>query len=235
MTVWCEGYDSPVILTIDDLVEKLAYVYANPVRAHRVGSIGAYQGVSSWNMFTSGQLSRKIKRIRRTFLTPIATGRVSAAVRLQEASFVGSQVTETLNFTLSPHAWTTAFPNQITPERLQERVLRRLQEIEAQMAATRERDRISLPTEHEVSSQPIDYPYIPKKFGKRMWCICNDISLRIAFISFVKNLREKARRVRLEWLRGDRREQFPIGLFPPSPPMLANILPAYFRRSLAVL
>ena len=24
VTVWCKGYDSPVILTLDDLVEKLA-------------------------------------------------------------------------------------------------------------------------------------------------------------------------------------------------------------------
>lgn len=26
VTVWCEGYDSPVILTVDDLVEKMTYL-----------------------------------------------------------------------------------------------------------------------------------------------------------------------------------------------------------------
>jgi REP element-mobilizing transposase RayT len=233
VTVWCEGYDSPVILTIDDLVEKLAYVYANPVRAHRSASIGEYQGVSSWGMFTSGQLVREVTRVRRTFLVPIATGKVSTATRLEEAALVENQATEALPFTLSPHAWTTAFENQSTPERLKERVLQRVQEIEAQMATVRERERISLPSEFEVTSQPIDTPYSPKKFGKRVWCICGDIPMRIAFISFIKSLREKARKVRLEWLQGNWREPFPIGLFPPTQPMLANVLPAYFRRSLA--
>ncbi len=35
VSVWCEGYDSPTILTLEDLIEKMAYVYGNPVRAHR--------------------------------------------------------------------------------------------------------------------------------------------------------------------------------------------------------
>lgn len=235
VTVWCEGYDSPVILTIDDLVEKLAYVCANPVRAHRAASISEYQGVSSWRMFTSGQVVREVKRIRRTFLAPITTGKASASVRLEEAALVENQATENLTFTLSPNAWAAAFSNQITTERFKERVLRRVHEIEEEMATIRVRERISLPTEFEVTSQPIGTLYSPEKFGKRMWCICGDITLRVAFISFIRNLRERARKVRLEWLRGNWRESFPIGLFPPTQPMLANVLPAYFRRSLAVM
>ncbi len=235
VTVWCEGYDSPAILTSDDFVEKLAYVYANPVRAHRAASISEYQGVSSWGMFTSRQPVREVKRIRRTFLSPIATGNISTAVRLQETSLVERQATESLTFTLSPNAWTSAFPLQMTPERLNERVSRRVREIEAEMAAIRKKAGIPLPSEFEVSSQPIDIPYEPKKFGRRMWCICSDIPLRIAFISFIKNLREKARKVRLEWLRGNSAEPFSIGLFPPTQPMLVYILPAYFRRSLATV
>ena len=50
---------------------------------------------------------------------------------------------------------------------------------------------------------------------------------------FIKDLRAKAREVRLQWLQGDRSPPFPTGLFPPSQPSLSNILPAYFRRSIA--
>lgn len=235
VTVWCEGYDSPAILTIDDLVEKLAYVYANPVRAHRAASISTYQGVSSWRMFTSGEIVREVKRIRRTFLVQLAAGEASITTRLQEASLVENQATETLIFTLSPDAWTTAFANQSTPERLKRRVLQRVQEIEAQMATLREQERIELPTAFEVSCQPIDTPYSPKKFGKRMWCICGNVPLRVAFISFIKILRERARKVRLEWLRGNFTVPFPPGLFPPTQPILANLLPPHLRRSLAVM
>ena len=235
VTVWCEGYDSPVILTLDDLVEKLAYVYANPVRAHRAASIGTYQGVSSWGMFSSGTLTRQIKRIRRTFLAPVATGNVSATERRHEAAVVENQATEKLSFTLSPDAWIVAFPKQSSPHDVREKLLKRIKEIEHEMAATRERESISLPSDSEIAAQPIDMPYAPKAFGRRMWCICRDIPLRIAFISFIKTLRAKARKVRLQWLRGDWREPFPTGLFPPNQPMLCSLLPAYFRRSIALM
>ena len=235
VTVWCQGYDSPAILTLDDLVEKLAYVYATPVRAHRAASIRAYQGVSSWGMFTTEQSLRKVKRIRRTFVTPISTEIRPYAALLHEASIVEQQATETLSFTLSPDAWTTAFPKQATPHDLKDRVIQRVKEIEREMAMIRDRNNITLPSDIDVISQPIDIPYSPKKFGRRMWCICRDISLRIAFIQFIKELRAKAREVRLQWLQGDRSRPFPTGLFPPSQPILSNILPAYFRRSIAVV
>jgi len=118
---------------------------------------------------------------------------------------------------------------------VREKLLKRIKEIEHEMAATRERESISLPSDSEIAAQPIDMPYAPKAFGRRMWCICRDIPLRIAFISFIKSLRSKARKVRLQWLRGDWREPFPTGLFPPNPPMLSTLLPAYFKRSIAVM
>jgi hypothetical protein len=151
-----------------------------------------------------------------------------------EAAAVENQATEKATFTLSPNAWTTAFPSQSTQEQLNERLLARVQEIEHEVAVIREQQRVSLPSDSELASQPIDTPYVPTTFGRRMWCICRDIPLRIAFISFIKKLRSKAKKVRLRWLQGDRSRSFPTGLFPPSQPVLANLLPAYFRRSIAV-
>jgi REP element-mobilizing transposase RayT len=234
VTVWCEGYDSPTILTLDDLVEKLAYVYANPVRAHMTNSISSYQGVSSWGMFSAGENSREVKRIRRNLLSPIPTARRSAAEWAREAYSLARLSTEVLTFELTPDAWIIAFPNQSTPERVRERLINRIREIESQMAEMREREGIKLPSNDEVTTKPIDTTYNPKKFGRRMWCICGDIPLRIAFISFIKNLRSKARQVRLKWLSGDLGEPFPTGLFPPSQPMLANLLPGYFKRAISV-
>jgi hypothetical protein len=186
-------------------------------------------------MFTTERSLRKVKRIRRTFVTPISTETLPYAALLLEASIVEQQATETLSFTLSPDAWTVAFPKQATPHDLKDRVIQRVKEIEREMAMIRDRNNIILPSDLDVISQPIDIPYSPKKFGRRMWCICRDISLRIAFIQFIKDLRAKARKVRLQWLQGDRSPPFPTGLFPPSQPILSNILPAYFRHSIAVV
>jgi hypothetical protein len=103
------------------------------------------------------------------------------------------------------------------------------------MAVIREQLRVSLPSDSELASQPIETPYAPTTFGRRLWCTCRDIPLRIAFISFIKRLRSKAKKARLRWLQGDRRRSFPAGLFPPSQPVLTNVLPAYERCASPIL
>lgn len=235
VSVWCESYDSPVILTLDDLVEKLAYVFANPVRAHRTDSIANYKGVSSWGMFTSGVLSKEVPRIRRNFIKPLPKGVLSPAEQEREAARLRNLANETLTFNLSPDAWSVAFPNQATPEELNKRVLRRVREIEQEMAVVREKERIGLPTAYQVVTQPIDMPYSPQTFGRRMWCICANIAIRVAFIHFIKQLRAHARDVRLAWARGDLSAPFPVGLFPPCQPILANMLPSFFKRAIGVV
>lgn len=232
VTVWCEGYHSPAILTEKDLIEKIAYVYANPIRAHLAESISTYQGVSSWAMFVTGQQTKQVKRIRRPLVEPLPKRRLSAQQQGQLAWSVEQQSKETLEFTLTPDAWQVAFPKSLTPEELNQRVLKRLQEIETEMAEMRQAKGIRIPSPHKSISQPIDTPYAPTTFGRRMWCICSDIPRRVSFISLVRYLRGQARHVRLNWSRGDYSEPFPVGLFPPCRPILANLLPAFVRNSL---
>jgi REP element-mobilizing transposase RayT len=234
ITVWNEGYHHPVILTLNDLIEKVAYVYANPVRAHRTDSIDNYLGVSSWQMFTSGVMTKEVFRIRRPFLRPLPKGVLSPGEQQREAQRVMAQAKELLSFTLTPDAWTVAFPDQMTTEDFNQAVRARVKEIEQEMAAVREKERIALPTKYQVITQPIDVSYFPTTFGQRMWCVCRIVPVRVAFITFIKQLRAQARDVRLAWARGDFSRRFPVGLFPPCLPMLANILPAVLKRAIAV-
>lgn len=234
VTVWAEGYDSPTILTVDDLIEKLAYVYANPVRAHITDSISNYQGVSSWQMYTTGQHTKEVKRIRRTLLEPLPNEPLSHAQHRRLAETVEAEATETICFTLSPDAWTHAFPGACTPESLNQKLLTRLQEIEREMAHLRQANRIRLPSPHDTTKASIDTTYTPKSFGRRMWCICRDIPLRIAFINFIKELKTQAREIRQRWRQGEISAPFPPGLFPPSQPILANLFPRLFLSTVSL-
>jgi len=233
VTVWCEGYDSPAILTIEDLIEKLAYVYANPVRAHRTESIDDYLGVSSWGMFSSRQLTKQVTRIRRPHLKPLPRTPLSLTQQQQLADAVEQASSETLGFSLVPDAWTKAFPNSLTPQEVNQRVIKRIREIEAEFSLIREAKGIRLPSRQAIINQPIDLPYSPTTFGRRMWCICWDVSLRVSFIALIKSLRAQASEVRKRWREGNRHAPFSPGLFPPCQPPLANLLPAYVRRALA--
>ncbi len=231
VTVWCEGYDSPAILTPADLVEKLAYVYANPVRAHLTDSIENYLGVSSWKMFSSEQHDKATKRIRRNFLTPLPKKSISPSQQEQFASVVQAQSTEEISFKLHPTAWTVAFPYYPSQAELHQKVIDRVREIEQEMALVRAEKVISIPSAANAITRSMHRTYSPKTFGRRMWCISGDIPLRIAFIRFIKTLRKKAYEVRQQWIRGNWTEPFPPGLFPPCIPPLANLLPQFVRRA----
>lgn len=233
VTVWCEGYDSPAILTIDDLVEKLAYVYANPAQANRTDSIGNYLGVSSWHLFTSGQFTKQVQRIRRPLLQPLYRGPLSINNHHQVHNLLEEKAKELIAFTLSPDAWTTAFPNYATPDNLYRRVLKRIKEMEHEAAIARNEKGMSVPSASALISEPMNLPYSPTSFGRRMWCICGDIPIRISFITLIKSLRALGREARQKWAQGYRDHPFPPGLFPPCQPPLANLLPAFVRRSLA--
>jgi hypothetical protein len=89
-------------------------------------------------MFTSGALSKQALRIRRPFIQPLPKGVLSPSEQKRYAAHGAELAKETLTFTLTPDAWTVAFPNQMTIEQFNGKVLRRIREIEQEMAAVRE-------------------------------------------------------------------------------------------------
>ncbi len=48
-TVWCEGYDSPIVLTPLHALVFISYLYANPAKDDLEISIHRYPGLSSCN------------------------------------------------------------------------------------------------------------------------------------------------------------------------------------------
>ena len=61
-TVWCEGYDSPIVLTPIRALMAISYLYANPAKDNLEESIDLYPGVSSWKMFIKGEYSKMWRR-----------------------------------------------------------------------------------------------------------------------------------------------------------------------------
>ncbi len=55
-----------------------------------------------------------------------------------------------------------------------------------------------------------------------MACLSDDIQQRVDFIDYLKGLYEKAREVFEKWKTGDYAIPFPLGLYPPSMPKLAE-------------
>lgn len=210
-TVWGEGYDAVSILTPGDTIEKIAYIYTNPQKAHLVERIEDYPGVSSWKMYTENNLSIVVPRITRPSIYP------SCSVEsLTEDSFE-----KTVEFRLSPNAWMPLFGIQ-EPDAIDGKIQTRIRVLEADHAAVRAKNSTKVLGAQRLRTQSIDKPYVPSKFAKRMWCISKDLELRRNFINTVKGLIDSTKRVYSLWKQGHTQERYPPGMFPPRFPRLVN-------------
>ena len=76
-TVWCDGYDSPVLGNPEDVVRKLVYLYTNPAKDGLVRSIHDYPGLSSFGALTAEEKIQSLKapRLLRPAVKALPKGR----------------------------------------------------------------------------------------------------------------------------------------------------------------
>ena len=212
-TVWVDGYDAVSILTLEDTIEKIAYIYTNPQKANLVERIEEYPGVSSWKMFSQDELSVEVPRITRPSVYPGCT----------VESLTEDSMGQRVELTLSPNAWMPLFGVQDSEiSQINTRINNRIRELEAEFSAKRLKENKKVLGVNRLKRQPIDKPYSPSKFAKRMWCICKDIEIRKNFINSIKVLIDSAKYVYSRWKQGYTSEPYPPGMFPPRFPRLLN-------------
>ena len=221
-TIWCAGYDSPVLLTVDTAIDKIAYTYLNPSNDNLAESIGDYAGFSSWKAFLEGSTKFKAKLIARTDIQPL---KVMDERSYQSAADSLAKDKPDIEFTISPNAWMKCFG--ITAEediaKINERIKQRVRDEEKKSQAQRLAAGRTVMGKSYLLNQRIGAAYTPNRDGKRMYCISSDIELRKQFISWVKRLIAEAKEVLAQWRLGNI-IPYPLGLYPPSFPKLASLI-----------
>lgn len=227
-TIWCDGYDSPIVLTPTRALVAIAYLYSNPAKDNLESTIERYPGFSTWGMFRSGSFSQRWQRLRRHHFRPLSQRHHCLRGYTQEAARLERETEEMLPFSIHPNAWMEAFriTDPAEQERINLRLLERVTLLEERAAARRARERKTIIGRKQLEAQPMDLAYRPQRSGRRMWCLSEKRSIRVTFINFFRNLMAQARAVRERWQQGDTSLRYPPGLFPPSMPKLANVCAA---------
>lgn len=220
-TVWCDGFDSPVILTSEDVIRKIVYIYANPVSASLVPSIAQYPGLSSWNMYMRGETRkcwkkfsrRNFRQLKETALTRNKAKRLWK--NLQKKSHYEPE------FVLEPAAWMKCFPEtmNLDPVEIRKRICTEVTAIERELA-----NETSIGAE-ALQQADIAKHYQPKKFSRRMICISSDKEKRISFIQWFKSLSARGHEIFQQWKQGGIAMPLPPGLFAPGGVLFASLLP----------
>ena len=223
-TVWCEGYDSPVVLTVLRALIAIAYLYSNPAKDNLVDTIDHFPGLSSWKMFKSGAHQKQWRFIRRPAFKPLAPDSHNLFGYSKESERLLTNDKSFHTFTIEPNAWLAAFG--ITGDAEQkiwnDKLTQRLRTLEERARLKRSIEKKSIIGRSPLLNQALTLDYDSKRSGRRMWCLSEKRSERVSFIRFLKTLLANARAVYKRWHVGDYSVSYPLGLFPPPQPKLAE-------------
>lgn len=224
--LWCDGYDSPSLLTVDDVIEKVVYIYTNPSRDNLVDSITDFPGLNTWQEFLAGGGARLCPRISRKNLPILSRSKLSMKQQDSLAAALKATSTESHSLRIEPNAWMLFFGIVSDEDRAEvnQTIERKVLGLEAEYSALRREHGFSTIGSLRLKNQPIDQPYIPQRTGKRTYCICSNIPFRIAFLNFVRELVKLAQDWYQRALNFDYSLQFPLGLFPPNLPRRGDFL-----------
>jgi len=226
-TVWAEGYDSPPILTPDDVQRYIQYIYLNPAKANLVNSIDEYPGVSSWEMFVLNKESVSVKAIPRCLIAPLASPALSIG---EQKRLVNHYLTQNLlefEFEIEPFAWLECFPALSADKhalQYKTETISALQASQQQLLTERAKANKTVIGSTVLRRQSMLLEYQPKKFGRRMICICSDKKLRKSYIAFFKKLSYKAHKVYKCWKLGEFSAKIPPGFFAPCAPVIVSAI-----------
>ena len=225
-TIWQEGYDSPTLLTPEDVIRYIKYIYLNPTRAGLVEDISEYPGVSSWEMFVSGNNIKKCKKVSRPQLFKLPAPALSINEQKKIVEALDAETKAEYEFNLEPFAWIDTFP-QLEGININELKQQLLTEIATELNQLR-KERFSQKKRFigatDLRRQSMLQEHEPKKFSKKMICICADRALRIQYIELFKHLSELAHQAYQSWKIGDLSAKIPPGMFAPRVPELASAL-----------
>jgi hypothetical protein len=226
-TVWCEGYDSPIVLTPLRALVAIAYLYANPAKDGLTYNIDEYEGVNSWRMFTTGNLSEENKLIPRDEFTYLPTSNQNERGYAIEAARVLATTEQKETLTIEPNAWLETYGITDPKEQLKwnSKVVERVRKLEERAEKARKRTGRRPIGTHRLRNQKFDLTRESSRSGKRMNCLSEKRSERVKFMQFFRQKMYEAREVVRRWAKGDFSVPYPPGFHAPCMPRLANMMP----------
>lgn len=151
ISIWSDGYDSPLLLTFDKVIHYIVYMYLNPTKANLENSIEEFPGLSSWSMFLSGQHSKICKHIRRSNVPCILGSQfgdgalgINEQKRLLEVLQELSD--EDIELVIEPFAWVECFEElrDANIDKMKATIIKQLRDLEQQKRDERNANKTTL-------------------------------------------------------------------------------------------
>ncbi|MBL7662126.1 transposase [bacterium] len=220
-SVWLSGYDSLVILESNKLLERIAYLYLNPVEASLVDKASEYPGVSSYQALLNGGMTKICKKISRDSIPALPPRALSLDEQKELAKVLLESDGREYPLIVTPWALLQCFNSNASSESYTEELLKIIKDKEHGYRMNRKRQVIGA---HALKLQPPSKIYKSERKGLKVICLASDVPLRRSFISWFKDHAQLARSAFSAWKNGDFSVKPPPGFFAPGGLLLASAL-----------
>lgn len=212
------------IAELQDAINRLVYIFLNPVKAGLVNSIDDYPGLSSWRAFTTCEASVDAEFVEKAVWTPVSRlpplphgNRLSSANdRVLARTLRESRYAVPCDLVLKPLAWLKLFGITEAPkiEAIRQRVIEQVRAGEAAYAKERRDSGRGVFGRERLKQQEYLRPHVPKSKQRRIFVICGNDTLRPQIIHVIQAIVIKCRAC-YQVLKAGGRDDWPPGTFIP--------------------
>ena len=229
-TNWTDGFDTPVVLTPDKVIDRIRYLYKNPANAHLVNSINDYPGISSWHMYRSNIKETKHLWLKRSEFYPINNlHAMSDSAQSKIITKMAGDEPKYLPFKLEPNAWMDCFPEfaNVNREEINKNLIKEILIEEREIPHER-----GILGSERLKNQPINKEFKSEKYSKKFLCLSSNIELRKKYIKMFKQVSQLAYDAYKAIKQGVCDIIFPPGTIIPGGKMLQKLSKAQFYENL---
>ena len=224
--IWAQRPHVAVIGDFQAVINQIAYSLLNAVTANFCRKASEWIGLTSFPfLFDQTPTSHKWVRTGSIGTLPNApfSKRSVNRLKLHWENSPGKYFT----LSVQPYCWKGQFSESrnISDEQLLDRILTQVAEGELLAEKIRKKEKCNLCNTQQLALQNPHKQYKPKKYGRRVYCICTDPELRKQMIALYSAFCTKCADVWTSWRRGNLSAKYPPGAFIPSRSPLASLLP----------
>ncbi len=182
---WEGRFKEQLLATPQDVINKIAYVCCNPMRANLVSNLSEYPGASSLTSLTAPD-NKTVSLCSFTFpryYRPLKTNRISRSADLALAKELQKYSSGHYSLETDLFAWTKCFKEKVNKESA-------LQYIKATIAiAEKEAAARGVIGANALMFQPFDRKHTPERKGETPYVECSDKELRRILIQDYQKFR----------------------------------------------
>jgi REP element-mobilizing transposase RayT len=214
---WAERYDSPCVLDVSKLMDRLEYLYTNPQQANLVDTIDHYPHISSWRQLVSGTTLMETKEKKHSIRCLNDLVRKAKRTFQQYPLLPYQKENETLTIDTAAAFRALGIETSEEIEEYFSQVISRVRVKEKELSKERSASYKSvLGKQALISASPLRQ-YNPKKSQPRMLCLGSCRNQRADFIFRYRIWNAACREVFKTWQDG-LSAAFPSLGFPPRNP-----------------